>query len=761
MRTVLILILVMTIFNLSAFISDLSFEETIYRTETYEAYFHIHNNRLYVDARYSLEEYEINDDGSLELISYYFKDLHDKIAGASIVLGDTLIFIDYYWTDGTLNGSAGGDIVHTIKSIDISVSPMQLINAFEFAYNEYLSAFEANDDYLFLKFTESASNFNSVVLDRRTLEIVTEIETGYYFSVRDNLLFVNIVNWDLQTSYDNIYDISNIHDPQLISVLTYDNTWINGNFITNDKRIFNDNLMFVLHEQYLVNVVDLSDIYNPAIISTIDDFEIQNALFTNLVFWNDYIIITNWHNNMWVYDISDIYNPEFVNYLPVFKPTNSKGTIIVNNDDLYYANGESNMIHYDLNMLPEFYKVGEYGVGGTIHPHFTDFCYPYFIFAAIDRLMYFDVRNDLEVHLLYSNELGYTSITHSDSLIFVNIRTEEGSSLLLYYFDDYGIEFIDTVDPGFTFMSQVYWQDPYLIIRPSNINNYYIYSVQEDYSLSLVHTLPTTTSSFFVQRTQNSYDDYLFIARLLNNYYQVNIYHNEPPFEQYSVFSFQDFPPNTLPILYSYDRFILVRNHQSHVDFNLYSYQFPNIIEDHLHYEMADFGLYRVIPEGIFCSYPFTGVSGFYELTDNDIILRYLYDFPTDAHNIAVVEEEQTIYVAGGSGIFRYSYQPVSVEDIYEPIPQQITLYQNYPNPFNPDTVIEYHIDTPGNVCLEVFNIAGRKVATLEDGYREAGQHLVKWDGKNEKGVRMGSGVYLYRLSFDNRSETRKMILLK
>src|SRR5690554_4774793 len=133
MRTVLILILVMTIFNLSAFISDLSFEETIYRTESYEAYFHIHNSRLSVDARYSLEEYEINDDGSLELISYYFKDLHDKIAGASIALSDTLIFIDSHWSGGTLRGSADTDIVHTIKSTDLSVSPMQLTDAFELA----------------------------------------------------------------------------------------------------------------------------------------------------------------------------------------------------------------------------------------------------------------------------------------------------------------------------------------------------------------------------------------------------------------------------------------------------------------------------------------------------------------------------------------------------------------------------------------------------------------------------------------------------
>lgn len=97
-----------------------------------------------------------------------------------------------------------------------------------------------------------------------------------------------------------------------------------------------------------------------------------------------------------------------------------------------------------------------------------------------------------------------------------------------------------------------------------------------------------------------------------------------------------------------------------------------------------------------------------------------------------------------------------------EEIPQFINkVWQNYPNPFNPETTIEFGIKENSNVLIEIYNIKGQKVKTLINGFREAGYHSVIWNGKDNSGKPVASGLYFYRMRTDNYSKIRKMILLK
>ncbi|UCG63244.1 MAG: T9SS type A sorting domain-containing protein [Candidatus Zixiibacteriota bacterium] len=89
-------------------------------------------------------------------------------------------------------------------------------------------------------------------------------------------------------------------------------------------------------------------------------------------------------------------------------------------------------------------------------------------------------------------------------------------------------------------------------------------------------------------------------------------------------------------------------------------------------------------------------------------------------------------------------------------IPNTYALGQNHPNPFNPATIIWFSLPEPAQVNLNVYNIRGQKVATLASGQYSAGIHHVEWDASAQT-----SGVYLYRLSAGDYSETRKMILIK
>jgi hypothetical protein len=94
-------------------------------------------------------------------------------------------------------------------------------------------------------------------------------------------------------------------------------------------------------------------------------------------------------------------------------------------------------------------------------------------------------------------------------------------------------------------------------------------------------------------------------------------------------------------------------------------------------------------------------------------------------------------------------------------IPEKFELGQNYPNPFNPMTTISYGLPAEGKVSLKIFNIRGQLVKTLVDEIRQPGYHRADWNGTDVSGNRVASGVYFYRLKFDEYTETRKMIMLK
>lgn len=100
--------------------------------------------------------------------------------------------------------------------------------------------------------------------------------------------------------------------------------------------------------------------------------------------------------------------------------------------------------------------------------------------------------------------------------------------------------------------------------------------------------------------------------------------------------------------------------------------------------------------------------------------------------------------------------QPVS-----ENLPYVFALSPNYPNPFNPTTTISFEIPEAGLVKVEIFNILGQRVKSLVSDYKAPGRYSVIWDGRNEAGQEVSSGVYFYRLQESERTDIRKMLLLK
>lgn len=104
---------------------------------------------------------------------------------------------------------------------------------------------------------------------------------------------------------------------------------------------------------------------------------------------------------------------------------------------------------------------------------------------------------------------------------------------------------------------------------------------------------------------------------------------------------------------------------------------------------------------------------------------------------------------------------PTDVREISTVLPESFALEANYPNPFNAATTINFSLPTAGTASLRLYNSGGLEVRELLGRFLPAGQYSVSWDGRNEAGKTLASGVYFYRLEVAGQTQIRKMLLLQ
>lgn len=119
------------------------------------------------------------------------------------------------------------------------------------------------------------------------------------------------------------------------------------------------------------------------------------------------------------------------------------------------------------------------------------------------------------------------------------------------------------------------------------------------------------------------------------------------------------------------------------------------------------------------------------------------------------------LYTANGAyGLNIHDLNLVSVDDPVQ-VPPSVFQMRNYPNPFNPETMISYILPASGKVSLEIFNSRGQLVRSMLHQEQLAGEHSLIWNGKDDSGHSVASGLYLCRIACNGTHETRKMLLLK
>ncbi len=163
------------------------------------------------------------------------------------------------------------------------------------------------------------------------------------------------------------------------------------------------------------------------------------------------------------------------------------------------------------------------------------------------------------------------------------------------------------------------------------------------------------------------------------------------------------------------------------------------------------------------------GESGYFAAAYADLSRKAVVE-AGDKMEVAVIDSRGKV----ASGPFVHDVTLDSIRDavvkvqlrLGDIIPEKSALLQNYPNPFNPETWIPFHLKGEASVSIRIFNLSGQLVKTLDLGNRDAGVYVSRtkaayWDGKNEAGEEVSSGIYFYSISAGDFSATKKMIIRK
>jgi len=108
-----------------------------------------------------------------------------------------------------------------------------------------------------------------------------------------------------------------------------------------------------------------------------------------------------------------------------------------------------------------------------------------------------------------------------------------------------------------------------------------------------------------------------------------------------------------------------------------------------------------------------------------------------------------------------FEFNPTPVAKPKKELPSTFSLSQNHPNPFNPSTMIQYALPQDAEVNLLIYNVLGQKVKTLVSEFQTAGFKSVEWDGTDERGSVVATGIYFFKLKAGEFVQTKKMVMLK
>lgn len=166
-------------------------------------------------------------------------------------------------------------------------------------------------------------------------------------------------------------------------------------------------------------------------------------------------------------------------------------------------------------------------------------------------------------------------------------------------------------------------------------------------------------------------------------------------------------------------------------------------------------------------AYTLNGNTGYLAFVDKDNDYLVGQPIPSGTVNLRGIMSQydnSSPYTSGYQLLPRYVSDLNVVVAVNEPVshlPKNFSIAQNFPNPFNPSTTIEYTVPKQSDISIKIYNLLGQEIRTLVNGSKAQGRYSVTWDGKDNAGRAVSTGIYFYRLNAPNFVETRKMVMIK
>jgi len=736
-------------------ITDITNGEMLYDYDRYAGAITGFEDRVIMNNLYSIEEFEILEDGTLNRIAYF--EAYQSSPYLHIYQDRLYIYNSRF------------DINHIphyfFRVFDLTQKPMIEIAEFETpeVLTGYVPSVNFQGSYMYISFmgweqyhitakynletftfegfVNPALGGSWVMIYGATLLNMYTSPNGYYM-----LRFFEFVN-------DQMIPLNDF----VLPVHTSDG--VSGFYLQNGS-----NFVFSLYDGAVV--VDFSDVLNPIIVADIRHNNQQESIYATS-FTGEYIVMSTGGWKLWVYQRNE--DGQYT-----LKGTKDSGNDIAGQRSLYV---KDNLIFnqagidfrvFDLS-TPDIDEVYRYGKSNmAIAYNYTsqqdEFYYLWLDWVTFSYDIYSILDNELVVSIPNEDQndntwqlIVYKFLIEDDKL-YVLLSREMGLVCRFEIYDIIGnqanrvnsvvlphrsMNFIKTANRVFF---ETYTQD-----------NVDVYSIEDNLLFSL-GSLPVGLES----RNSRHADDFIITHSGNNVHFRESIDHD-------NIFFSASFPYGIGEVSYIDSRYLLVMPYTEADQKTAHIYEY-SLVDNSI-------TLFHTFPESLmnFNVNSFDGIitrNAYHEATSEyyTILNGELVRIGELGGNDNRMVWKTYFYPARGkmvqvawSGIWVYDFEYeeyVSDSDIAVPA-GVAALRGNYPNPFNPSTTISFSLGSAERVVIDVYNVRGQRVRSLVDGVYGAGEHSVVWNGCDDLGRGVGSGVYFYRMISGDYSGVKKMLLLK
>ena len=695
-----------------------------------------YNDRLFIHAMFSINEFKILPDGSLENIGFYETKLSTRIH----IDIDKLYLFESNQVTSRLD----------MHIFDLRSQPMEKIALIDtgIALVGYSVIF--NDQHVMI----SDRNRQRMVLVNKDTFIIDGYIDEYFRSYMlkmDSLLIhpsSELIDNQPVTRliFDNILDENTLEREEISSVL------LPGIAIKQTPKLMDNKVVFASTQGAVVVCVE--DMINPFI-----EYFIPYEYLVNDVIYHDGLLYLSLFNGMLqVYRLDDDGM-----YMLIYEETEYFGSQGIFDRSMYisypflYMNCSYTTKVYDISDdFNVVYTYGKYNLPGTVLRRKDDI---YFIDIDFSLAVGSDFTiNKYDVYSILDDTLLCTIYFDDSYSINIDIVEDKlyvmGTDNIYKFFNIYQLS---NKDPDLIFSKNLEKTSIDDFIVNGNIifmQDYYplqvlVYSFENN---NLVYT------GSFLGRIQQVVAGY--IGDVLLNYHNNEvIFRDINDFENILLSTTISYSSMTYNISHLMEGYFALSSPANNNCF-IFQYDIENKIVSQIgSLNRRDFSIYNgIISVEAFDTY----LSEYYTVVGGSLRKIGEKEDSRSVQFTSFFPERNKMVQNANSGIWIYDIEyTVSENDpVVIPVPQT-ELLSNFPNPFNPETTIRFNIAVDSPVSIDIYNIRGQKVRRVFDGFVERGSHSVIWDGRDEEGRELGSGVYLYRMVTSEESMVRRMVLLR